>query len=253
MQNLCYISSSPARTAIERFWYLSFVKPGITCLQAKKHPAINLLNFVTDNDECAQNTHTCSLTSGVCKNTPGSFRCSCKPGFIGDGHNCEGLSICYRHLSYKLQCYRRVSSPEKSRNSTREKISYFFFLLVFYIANQMLTLHSHLAPLGQVDERTAFKLSQKREEKQNMERKTEKYVFSGFGNGIFLAAQNENPQLEDLPQADYGRVSENFVHRKLCHGLFLSCFNAFFMLSLRTSALYDFNSEITDSFIFIHY
>ena len=128
MQNLCYISSSPARTAIERFWYLSFVKPGITCLQAKKHPAINLLNFVTDNDECAQNTHTCSLTSGVCKNTPGSFRCSCKPGFIGDGHNCEGLSICYRHLSNKLRCYRRISSPEKSRNSTREKISCYFFL-----------------------------------------------------------------------------------------------------------------------------
>ena len=96
------------------------------CLQAKKQLAINLLSFFTDNDECAQNTHTCSLTSGVCKNTPGSFRCSCKPGFIGDGHNCEGLSICYRHLSYKLQSYRRVSSPEKSRNSTQ-----FFFYVCF--------------------------------------------------------------------------------------------------------------------------
>ena len=49
-----------------------------------------------------------------------------------------------------------------------------------------------------------------------MERKTENYVFSGLGDGIFLAAQNENPQLEDLPQADFGRVSENFVYWKLC-------------------------------------
>ena len=126
MQNLRYISSSPARIKIGRFWYLSFVKPGIKCLKAKKRLIISLLNFVSDNDECTQNTHTCSLIRGVCKNTPGSFQCSCKPGFIGDGHNCEGLSICYRHLSYKPRCYRRISSPEKSRNNTREKISYFF-------------------------------------------------------------------------------------------------------------------------------
>ena len=50
---------------------------------------------------------------------------------------------------------------------------------------------------------------------QNIERKTENYVFSGLGDGIFLAAQNENPQLEDLPQADFGRVSENFIYWKL--------------------------------------
>ena len=55
-----------------------------------------------------------------------------------------------------------------------------------------------------------------REESQNAERTTEKYVFRGFGDGIFLAAENENPQLEDLPQADSGRVSENFVYWKLC-------------------------------------
>ena len=44
------------------------------------------------------------------------------------------------------------------------------------------------------------------------EEKTEKYVFSSFGGGIFLAAENENPQLEDLPQADFGHVSVNFVY-----------------------------------------
>lgn len=100
----------PLCIVIGRFWYLSFVKPGITCPKTKKHLVLNLLNFVSDNNECAQNTHTCSLTRGVCKNTPGSFRCSCKPGFIGDGHNCKGLPICYRHLSYKLRCCTRISN-----------------------------------------------------------------------------------------------------------------------------------------------
>ena len=50
----------------------------------------------------------------------------------------------------------------------------------------------------------------KEEENQNTERKTESYVLSGFGNA-FLAAENENRQLEDLPQADCGRVPERFL------------------------------------------
>ena len=53
-------------------------------------------------------------------------------------------------LSHKLRCYTRISSPKKSRNNTREKISYFFTCVD--IANQLLTRHSPLALLGQVDE-----------------------------------------------------------------------------------------------------
>ena len=55
-----------------------------------------------------------------------------------------------RKLSHKLRCYTGISGPEKSRNNTREKISYFFTCVD--IANQLLTRHSPLAPLGQVDE-----------------------------------------------------------------------------------------------------
>ena len=61
-----------------------------------------------------------------------------------------------------------------------------------------------------------FKLLLEREENQDTEKKNRKYVFSSFGGGIFLAAENENPQLEDLPQADFGHVSVNFVYWKLC-------------------------------------
>ena len=52
-------------------------------------------------------------------------------------------------LSHKLRCYTGISGPEKSRNNTSEKISYFFTCVD--IANQLLTRHSPLAPLGQFD------------------------------------------------------------------------------------------------------
>ena len=60
--------------------------------------------------------------------------------------------ILFYHI-LKLRCYTGISGPEKSRNNTREKISYFFTCVD--IANQLLTRHSPLAPLGQVDEWTA--------------------------------------------------------------------------------------------------
>ena len=66
--------------------------------------------------------------------------------------------LCYEYsnksfLSHKLRCYTGISGSEKSRNNTSEKISYFFTSVD--IANQLLTRHSPLAPLGQVDEWTA--------------------------------------------------------------------------------------------------
>ena len=54
------------------------------------------------------------------------------------------------YLSHKVWCYTRISGPEKTRNNTSEKISYLFTCVD--IANQLLTRHSPLAPLGQVDE-----------------------------------------------------------------------------------------------------
>ena len=55
-------------------------------------------------------------------------------------------------LSYKPRYYIRISSPEKSRNNTREKFD--TFSNVFDIANQLLTRRSPFAPPGQVDEWT---------------------------------------------------------------------------------------------------
>ena len=120
------------------------------------------------------------------------------------------------YLSHKLRCYIGFSGLEKSRNNTREKNRYFFTCVD--IVNQLQTRHSPLAPLGQVDEWTAkpsrfpiqvvyrsflelwrlehYKSVSLRdnkvqtflegEENQYTERKTEIYVFSGFGVSISL-------------------------------------------------------------------
>ena len=41
-----------------------------------------------DENECDMETHNCNHLA-VCVNTIGSFTCSCKDGFTGDGYDCE--------------------------------------------------------------------------------------------------------------------------------------------------------------------
>jgi len=47
-----------------------------------------------DIDECAVNNGACS-SDATCTNTPGSFTCTCLPGYSGCGFSCTGES----HLS----------------------------------------------------------------------------------------------------------------------------------------------------------
>ena len=42
-----------------------------------------------DLNECTNDTHDCHLMA-VCNNTEGSYNCSCKEGYTGDGRNCTG-------------------------------------------------------------------------------------------------------------------------------------------------------------------
>ena len=50
---------------------------------------INFDFFVLDIDECTKNTHDCH-GKAVCSYTEGSYGCSCKDVYQGDGRNCTG-------------------------------------------------------------------------------------------------------------------------------------------------------------------
>ena len=64
---------------------------------------------LSDINECATETHKCSADA-VCRNTKGSYNCTCKPGFDGDGRNCQGKVIVL--LSDLMLSRRRVNGNE---------------------------------------------------------------------------------------------------------------------------------------------
>ena len=72
---------------------LHIVSPHLHILPQHKQRrimAIWCVDPISDIDECYKNTHNCSKRNATCANTAGSFICSCKPGFTGDGQNCRG-------------------------------------------------------------------------------------------------------------------------------------------------------------------
>ena len=58
------------------------------------------VNYHSDIDECQLRSHNCSDNAN-CINTKGSFNCSCKPGYSGNGYNCSGG--CLRSFIYLLR------------------------------------------------------------------------------------------------------------------------------------------------------
>ena len=43
--------------------------------------------LLTDDNECKNGLHDCDINAN-CTNTIGSFECTCKDGFLGDGKTC---------------------------------------------------------------------------------------------------------------------------------------------------------------------
>ncbi|XP_059181518.1 signal peptide, CUB and EGF-like domain-containing protein 1 isoform X2 [Centropristis striata] len=48
---------------------------------------------LADADECAEGTDDCHIDA-LCQNTPKSYNCICKPGYKGDGKQCEDMDEC---------------------------------------------------------------------------------------------------------------------------------------------------------------
>ena len=62
------------------------VEPGYSCTGTQ--PSV-----CTDNNECTNGTAQCSVNAD-CTNTPGSYTCTCRPGYSGDGVTCEDIDEC---------------------------------------------------------------------------------------------------------------------------------------------------------------
>ena len=54
----------------------------------RKHFSEDLLNFFADIDECSTGNE-CSANA-LCHNLHGSYNCTCKEGYYGDGKTCTG-------------------------------------------------------------------------------------------------------------------------------------------------------------------
>ena len=48
-----------------------------------------MFSVPSDVNECTTGTHNCDVNA-VCNNTRGSYNCTCKDGFHGDGKTCKG-------------------------------------------------------------------------------------------------------------------------------------------------------------------
>ena len=65
------------------------------------------INYHSDIDECRSSSHNNCSNNAICNNTKGSFNCSCKPGYSGNGYNCSGG--CLR--SFILYYLLRLTNP----------------------------------------------------------------------------------------------------------------------------------------------
>ena len=52
------------------------------------------IGIFTDINECSVNRSGCDVNAD-CHNKPGSYSCTCKTGYSGNGSNCIGISIIY--------------------------------------------------------------------------------------------------------------------------------------------------------------
>ena len=69
-----------------------------------------LLLLQLDIDECASGSHSCVSGIATCSNTVGSYNCSCKQGYYGDGQtSCTPNGKCCQILTSPFtHCARRV-------------------------------------------------------------------------------------------------------------------------------------------------
>ena len=73
--------------------------------------------FIIDVDECTASSSMCH-ENAFCKNTLGSYNCTCKPRYYGDGKTCKGkIGRCLHNSSFQSPIGRDVTTRFSRRNS----------------------------------------------------------------------------------------------------------------------------------------
>ena len=67
----------------------SFVQPPSNKQNTSLSSVLEPFLLSLDIDECAAGTHDCS-PDALCVNLIGSYNCTCKQGFLGNGKDCQG-------------------------------------------------------------------------------------------------------------------------------------------------------------------
>ena len=61
---------------------------------------LNVFQYFSDSDECTQKTHQC--VNAQCVNLPGTYNCTCKPGYHPNSHDAKECDGEYLHSCGRL-------------------------------------------------------------------------------------------------------------------------------------------------------
>ncbi|XP_068736542.1 fibrillin-1-like isoform X1 [Montipora capricornis] len=86
-----------------------FTDKGFQCLCP---PGFAQARCQQDINECTSGDANCSVDA-ICKNSHGSYSCTCKPGYTGDGYNCTDIDECStgeHNCSHMAVCNNTIGS-----------------------------------------------------------------------------------------------------------------------------------------------
>ena len=91
---------------------------------------------VADLDECSTHTHNCDVNAD-CVNSMGSYLCTCKVGYTGDGKTCSGKRQTKTPTSQEEKNKQTNKHTNKKTNNTFKEEKDLAFLTSFKIAGSI--------------------------------------------------------------------------------------------------------------------